>query len=312
MGIEFKLDGDIRRELCARGLEAAIAVLAARQHGVVARAQLVAAGLGVDAIDHRLRNRRLLSVHRGVYAVGHKKISGHGWYMAAVLAAGPGAVLSYRSAGDLWGVRRTSRRRVDVTTPRRVPSRWEIETHYAPLPDDETTVIKGIPVTTVPRTLFDLAAVVDRLALERAMEQAEAQRLTDPLTLDDLLQRYPARRGTRKLAVALELGRKGITRSKLEERFQALLDEAVLPRPELNAPIELNGRRFEADCLWRKQRLIVELDGRAWHDTRQAFERDRERDRLLQASGWRVVRITWRQLRDDPQAVARDLRRLLR
>jgi very-short-patch-repair endonuclease len=312
MATERNVKPDIRAELCARGADAAIAVLAGRQHGVVGRGQLAALGLGRRAIGHRLESGRLLPMHRGVYAVGHHKVSYKGWYMAAVLAVGADAVLSHRSAADLWGIRRTSRRRVDVSVERHLPSRPEIEIFWTPLPADETTVIEGIPVTTVPRTLLDLAAVVDRQQLERALEQAEAQRLTDPVSLDELLQRYPGRRGSRKLAKARARGARGITRSKLEERFQALLDEAVLPRPELNAPIELNGRQFEADCVWRKQRLIVELDGRAWHDTRQAFERDRERDRLLQAAGWRVVRITWRQLRDDPQAVARDLRRLLR
>jgi very-short-patch-repair endonuclease len=311
MPTERKVDGDIRRELCTRGLEAAIAALATRQHGVVRRAQLVSLGLGSDAIDHRLRTGRLLLVHRGVYAVGHNRISGTGWYMAGVLAVGAEAVLSHRSAADLWGIRRTSRRRVDVTVDRRLPSRPEIETCWAALPPDETTTTEGIPITTVPRTLLDLAAVVDRATLERAIEQAEAQRLTDPLSLDEILERYPGRRGTRKLVAIRTKDLRGITRSELEERFLALLDEAVLPRPELNAAIELNGRYIEADCLWRNQRLIVELDSRAWHDTRRAFERDRERDRLLQAAGWHVIRITWRQLHDDPDGVARDLRRLL-
>jgi very-short-patch-repair endonuclease len=312
MSIETALDPDIRGKLQSRCGDEEIAALATRQHGVVSRAQLYSLGLGRRAIEHRLETGRLLSMHRGVYAVGHKKVSRRGRWMAAVLAAGPDAVLSHRDAAALWGVRPCNRARIEVTVPRPQRSRAGIQVHNAPLPADETTVIEGIPVTTVPRTLLDLAAVVDRQQLERALEQAEAQRLTDPVSLDELLQRYPGRRGSRKLAKARARGARGITRSKLEERFQALLDEAVLPRPELNAPIELNGRQFEADCVWRKQRLIVELDGRAWHDTRQAFERDRERDRLLQAAGWRVVRITWRQLRDDPQAVARDLRRLLR
>ena len=312
MGSEWKVDPDIRGELSTRGVDGVIAALAERQHGVVARGQLRALGLGRRAIEHRLETDRFLSVHRGVYAVGHKKISGNGWYMAAVLAVGPDAVTSHRSAADLSGIRRTSRRRVEVTVPRRVPSRPEIQMHNAPLPTDETTLIEGIPVTTVPRTLLDLAAILDRHQLERAVEQAEAQRLTDPLSLDALLERYPARRGSRNLRSVVDAGPRGITREALEERFLVFLDQAGLPRPQRNQPLELNARWFELDCVWRKHKLIVELDSATWHSTRQAFERDRERDRLLQAAGWRVIRITWRQLGNDAAAIERDLRQLLR
>jgi very-short-patch-repair endonuclease len=232
--------------------------------------------------------------------------------MAAVLAGGKDAVLSHRSAAALWGMRTTTRDRVDVTVPRPLRSRPRIDFHRGRLPSDESSVVDGIPVTTPPRTLLDLAGVVPLRHLERAVDEAEVLRLTDALSVADVLRRYPCRHGTaalRKILANNELGA-SITRSELEERFLAFLDEQELRRPEVNVSLQLAGRTFEADCLWRTQRLIVELDGRASHATSAAFERDRARDRMLQAAGWRVIRVTWRQLHRQPAAVASDLRTL--
>jgi Protein of unknown function (DUF559) len=169
-------------------------------------------------------------------------------------------------------------------------------------------------VTTVPRTLLDLAAVLPRHLLERAMNEAEVRRLGDTLTLADLLDRHPGRRGVgaiRAILVDAGSGEK-ITRSELEDRFVAFLAATKLPPPELNASLNVAGRRMEVDCLWRAQRLVVELDGRAFHATTVSFDRDRARDRLLSVAGWRVVRITWRQLHFDEPALAAGLRSLLR
>lgn len=129
-----------------------------------------------------------------------------------------------------------------------------------------------------------------------------------------LLERYPRRPGTRLLRQILreENSTRGITRRQLEARFKEILDRTDLPRPRLNAEVHARGRFFEADCLWDGQRVIVELDGRETHGTGLAFEKDRERDRLLQSEGWRVIRVTWRQLRDNAPAVIGDLRRMLR
>jgi very-short-patch-repair endonuclease len=181
------------------------------------------------------------------------------------------------------------------------------------LPDDERTVVEGIPVTTVPRTVLDLAAVASRRQVERALNEVEVQGLTDRLSIPDLLARYPRRRGTAVLRALLEDDEsvRGITRNDLEERFAALIDSYGLPRPRFNADVAVNGRFFSADGLWRQQRLIVELDGQAVHGTRRAFEVDRERDRILMSDGWRVMRITWRQLRDQAPAVAADLSKAL-
>ena len=181
------------------------------------------------------------------------------------------------------------------------------------LPADEITSLAAIPVTTVPRTLLDLAAVLDHRGVERAMNEAEVRRYTDPLSLPALLARYPRRRGTAAIRAILGAGGIGttLTRSELEERFLRFLARWGLPRPELNVPIAVRGGFVEADCVWRRSRLIAELDGRAVHGTAAAFERDRARDRALNASGWRVVRITWRQLSEEARELAEDLGALL-
>ena len=181
--------------------------------------------------------------------------------------------------------------------------------HWADLPDDEVTVHQGIPITTVPRTLLDLSAVLQRDEWRSALRQAEQLRLTDRLSLGDLVERYPRKPGIRILRAVVEEARHGMTivKSELEERFQAFLLNASLPRPATNVHIE----GFEVDCAWEPERLAVELDSRTFHDVPDAFEADRARDRRLEAAGWRVVRITWRQLEDSRDAVESDLRRLL-
>jgi len=233
--------------------------------------------------------------------------------MAAVLASGPGAVLSHRSAATLLGIYHSRRSGIEVTaTGRRHPSP-KIEARRGRLRADEVTREDGIPVTTVSRTLFDLAAVVNRRQLERALREAEIRRLGDPTSLATLIDRHPNRRGTAVLRSILASGRLGqnLTRSELEECFLAFVDRAGLSRPKANAYVEIAGRLIECDCLWHTERLIVELDGYATHAPRTSFEADRARDRALQVAGWRVVRITWRQLHAEPARVARDLRALL-
>ena len=301
---ECALDPVMGGELRTRPVDARIAVLAARQHGVVARRQLVTLGVGSRAIDHRLQCGRLHLLHRGVYAVGHRVITQRGRWMAAVLASGSGAVLSHRSAAALWGMRPTSRASVEVTTPRRLHARPGLHPHRAVLPPDEMTVHDGIPASTPARTLLDLAAVIPGQALERALDEAEILRLTGPQTL---LDRYPGRRGAAGLRLLLLTSRNPTpARTKLEDGLLTFVDEHRLPRPETNTIVDV----YEVDAVWRDARLIVELDGFATHGTRRAFERDRERDRRLTAAGWRVIRLTWRQLAGG-DALARELRELL-
>jgi very-short-patch-repair endonuclease len=281
--------------------------LAERQHGVVGRCQILDAGVGRRVVERRLEAGRLHVVQRGVYAVGHRVLTREGQWMAAVLAAGPRAALSHRSAAALWMVRSSTELEVTVPTGRARPG---IMIHRALVPADELTTQRGIPVTTVPRTLFDLAGNLPRHQVERAINEAEVRRLADPLSLADLLDRYPRRLGAPAIRSILHDG-VTVTRSELEARFLSFLRKCGLPRPETNTRLHVAGRWIECDCLWRERGLIVELDGWAAHGTAAAFERDRARDRILQAHGWRLARVTWRQLRDDGRAVAYDLSALL-
>jgi Transcriptional regulator, AbiEi antitoxin/Protein of unknown function (DUF559) len=292
-----------------RSLDDWIAEVAARQHGVIARWQLLRLGLSGKAIDYRVKVGRLHVIHRGVYAVGHKRLTLDGRRIAAVLACGDGAALSHRDAAAAEGIRQCNRRVFEVTVPRKQRARPGIELHYARLPSDEVTTVRGIPATTVSRTLLDLAAVCPRREVEKAMKEAEVARLTSPLSLPQLVARHPGHRGTptiRAILTSLAAGEE-ITREEVVALFLSLIDGANLPRPELNRWIA----GHECDCAWPRERVMAELDGYAVHGTRQSFESDRERDRALQAMGWRVVRITWRQLCDSPEAVVRDVRALL-
>lgn len=228
--------------------------------------------------------------------------------MAAVLALGRRTVLSHRPAGAHWEIAPFSGE-CEVTTPRKASSRRGIRVHHAHLPPDEITTHNGIPITTVPRTLFDLAAVLPERQLERALNEAEVLRRWDELSLDRLLHRYPGRSGSRAIRAVLHKRRAGatVTRSELEERFLTLIDRGGLPRPEINVLIE----GFEVDAVWRDARVVVELDGRATHGTAEAFERDRERDRALQVAGWRPIRVTARQMATARHALVADVRQLL-
>lgn len=233
--------------------------------------------------------------------------------MAAVLACGCGAVLSHRSAAALWGICSLTSRAIEVTATTKSRSRPGLHRHFAILPADEVTEQDGIPVTTVPRTIFDLAATESVGVVEGALRQSEYLRLHDRLSLRHLLERYPRRRGARAIRRCLARRREapGHTRSWLEERFLPFLDRHRLPRPRLNAWIELSGRPIQVDCLWPEAGTIVELDGFAAHGTRMAFREDRARDRKLRVARYGVIRIAPEQLEDEPEAIASDLRALL-
>jgi very-short-patch-repair endonuclease len=182
------------------------------------------------------------------------------------------------------------------------------------LPADERTVVDGIPVTSAPRTIFDLAARSTVDQVESAIRQVEYRRLYDRLSLLDMVERYPGRRGVRRLRAALariETLPSGRARSPLEERFLPFLRRHGLPRPRLNTWIAVGGKRFQVDCHWPDTPHVVELDSWEAHGTRSAFREDRARDRVLTTAGYSVTRISWAQLDDEPEAVASDLRALL-
>jgi len=293
------------------GRDTRLARLATRQHGVAAHHQLIRLSFTRGVIEHRLATGWLQPLYRGVYAVGHSALTVHGRWMAAVLACGPGAVLSHRDAADLWGLRPSGRRDIDVTARRGRAGQPGITLHRPRTfhPDDRT-VRERIPVTTVARTLLDLAEVLNPRQLERAVEEAERRRLFDLRAVERLLARSHGRRGARRLRQvlapralpALE------ARSELERRFVDLCRDAGLPLPALNVSVE----GFIVDALWPNARLIVELDGFAFHRTRKAFEADRARDAALQLADYRLLRITYRRLDAEPATIVAMLRRALR
>jgi hypothetical protein len=233
--------------------------------------------------------------------------------MAAVLAHGPHAILSHRSAGQVWGLYPRSRIAPEVTCPGSRRTKRGIVTHRGSPPGDEVVRVRGIPVTSVPRTMFDLAGMLSEREMERAWNEMEVREYTDRLSVPHLLERYPGRRGSP--ALTRLANRKtlpiGITRNELEEGFLALIDRHGLPRPRMNVHVALRGRFYEVDCLWEDLRVAIELDGGAAHVTRKRFHDDRERDRILTVEGYTTARVTWDHLTDDPVELAEDLRRIL-
>jgi very-short-patch-repair endonuclease len=289
-------------------LDGEIARLAERQHGLVATRQLRALGLSRNAIAARAAAGRLHRIHRGVYAVGHPVLPRGGRWMAAVLAAGPGAALSHASAAALWEIRPTQATRIDVTVRtaggRRQPG---LRIHRAQaLRADETTHRHAIPVTTPARTLLDLASSLPRRALERALDQAEILELFDLGELRRLIDAHRGQRGARRLVAALTEHEGGttITRSELEERFLTLCRRQGMARPRVNATL----CGLEVDFLFAAQRLVVEVDGYRFHRSRRAFERDRQRDALVAAAGYRVLRFSYDQVTGDPETVVAAIR----
>jgi hypothetical protein len=233
--------------------------------------------------------------------------------MAAVLLGGPEAALSHRAAGAEWDIRSWSGK-PEITVPSWRPGPAGVIVHTSTLPEDERTERNGIPITTVPRTLLDLATVLPPHQLLNAVNEAEEQELGDPLSLDALLDRHRGERGTAKLRNVLLDAGYGVARRELEELFARFIAERGLPRPELNGWVIVNGERYSPDCLWRRQRVIVELDSVRHHSTVPKLSRDATRDRLLVLAGWRVIHVTWAQLHDRREAdrLAHDLQTLLR
>jgi very-short-patch-repair endonuclease len=227
---------------------------------------------------------RLHPVHRGVYAVGHRVLTTEGRWMAAVLAGGEGAVLSHLTAAAAWGLRRAGSGVIHITVPgwpgrkRRPGLKIHRSTTLTPA---DTTALRGIPVTSPARTIIDVARTTGGRELERLLDLADQRGLVDFADLHA---------GPASLRAVLRNYRPAPTRSELEEAFLRLCDDHGIPRPETNVRIE----GFEVDFVWRDRRLIVEVDGFAYHRSPHAFETDRARDVHLTTRGWRVLRFTWR------------------
>lgn len=293
------------------GRERVILALAERQHGVLARRQLLEIGLSRNAISHRVAVGRMHRVYHGVYLISPPGLLGpRGRWLAAVLACGEESVLSHRSAAALWGVRLTSAPRVDVIVPGRTRARQHgIKVHLVRrLEAQDRDVVDWIPVTSLPRTLLDLATILPAWDLDGALEKADRRELLDVAAVKRLCEPGSGRRGAPALrpALARYCGPAG-TRSELERRFLDLCRAEGFPLPQVNVLV----LGLEVDFFWEQAGLVVELDGFEFHRSRAAFERDRARDAKLHLAGLRVLRVTHRQLEHHLQEVVGTVRGLL-
>lgn len=296
---------DLTHAICGqdRPVDLLLAELAERQHGVVAIWQLYVLGFSAREVEWRLQTGRLHRIYRGVYAVGHAKLTERGRWMAAVLRFGEEALLSHRSGAGLRSLLPDARAVIDVTVPGRSRSGVDGIRLHQPrsLHPDDVDVHDGVPTTSVARLLLDVAATEPRRRLERVFEAAERERVLDMTRLRELIERTRGHSGRKPLIalIAAVTEPHHHTRSELEERFLGLCRAAGIPEPSVNAWVE----GHEVDMLWREQRVIVELDGWEFHRTRGAFERDHDRAARLRLKGYEVLRFTWRQLEREPHVV---------
>jgi very-short-patch-repair endonuclease len=289
-----------------------VAALANRQHGVVSIAQLSAAGVGRGAIALRVRGARLHRVHHGVYAAGHARLTLRGRYWAAVLACGgpDAAALSHRTAAAIWDLLPPPNGKLDVTTLGRSESMPGLRVHRgATVHGDVVRQADGLTVTSPTRTLIDLADVLTPHQLTRTCHRAEILRALDAKAIAARLAELPGRRATtlRRALATLTHADPQQTRSELEERFLSLTGQYRLPPPRTNATV----LGHVVDFLWPAERLIVETDGAATHNTLTAFRNDRRRDLALKLAGYEVIRLTWDDVVHEPDATARAVRTLL-
>ncbi|HEY5052308.1 MAG TPA: DUF559 domain-containing protein [Solirubrobacterales bacterium] len=292
--------------------------MAASQEGVVSLDQLGDAGLAPRASQHRAKVGRLHRVHRGVYAVGHASIGRRGELLAALLACGNGSVISHVSAANLWGLRDRAPTLIDVTGPDQRGRKIDgIRVHRCRIPgSEEVTAHDGISSTTPSRTLVDLAGMLGRKSLLRAVEQAAVLRILDIAMIDAAMDRGKGRRGMPLLREILDPWR---TKDLIVPRVRSLLEAKLLPmviahglpRPLCNHKLWVEGRAIEVDLFWPEQRLVVESDGYAAHGTKAAFERDPRRDQDLLLGGYRVARFTWDQVEREPGRTVATIAQLL-
>jgi Transcriptional regulator, AbiEi antitoxin/Protein of unknown function (DUF559) len=283
--------------------------MAARQFGVLSGAQLREVGLGRGAVQNAVRAGRLHRVHHGVYALGHTLLRPQGHRLAAVLACGSGAVLSHRSAAAHWELLATSQERIDVTATRGRHTVPGIRLHTSrSLDAQDTTRHEGIPITTVHRTLLDLAATARHHQLENALAQAMYLQLYDQRAIDGVIARSNGHRGTKVLAEATRQEPQ-ITKSMWETRMLGLVRSGHLPEPICNKALHApDYGECTPDFYWPAYNLIVETDGWEAHRTLAAFRADRAKDAALTAAGYRVLRFTWDV---DDATILRRLRSLL-
>jgi hypothetical protein len=292
---------NMRRQ--SRNVPQIMASLARRAHGVVTRSELLAAGLTERQIDYRIGTGALFVDFPGVYRVGHRATSLEARYMAAVKAGGKGGILSGLAAAYLWGLITGTAPSPEVTGPsaRKIKG---VNTRRRRLEQRDKTVWRGIPVTTVPRTLVDLSSLLSLDDLARAFHEASVRYRTTPAQVEAAMKgRVP---GAQKLRRVLH-GDTHITLSELERAFLKLLRRHGLPLPATNRPA---GGRY-VDCRWPEHKLTVELDSYRYHNTRHAWERDRRREREAYARGDQFRRFTYGDVTERPHTVLAELRPLL-
>lgn len=300
----------MRTESLPRAIDAVVRLLADVQHGVVARWQLIARGVSPDAIGRRIRDGRLIPLHRGVYLVGHVARAPLALEAAAVLACGPGAILSHRSAAKLHGLLEYPDPHPPWVTICRGDrsARPGLVVKRAALSPADTTTYERIPITTPARTILDCAAILSPERIEQLCAEAHVLRLAANADLRDQIERNPGRRGVARLRAVLDRAAPPArTRSELERRLLRLVRDSGLPWPETNQVVG----GFEVDFLWRDARLIVETDGRAYHSHFAAQRRDREKTNRLQTLGFTVLRFTWQDVTQDADAVVAAIRAAL-
>jgi very-short-patch-repair endonuclease len=289
-----------------RTVEEKIAQAAANSHGVATRDELLSAGVTQAQIKSRIARGFLLPIHRGVFRVGHAAPSLEARYMAAVKACGPGSLLAGQSAAHLLHLLKRPPALPEVLTARhRRPSGVTVHRCRA-IDRRDRTKWRGVPVTTVPRTLVDLAAVLDAPALARAFHEAVVKRRIKPDAVERVLARRHNWPGARELRRVI-WGDEPVSLSKLESSFIARLEEAGLPLPQTNRRV---GSRY-VDCRWPDHRLTVELDSYRYHGTRHAWEQDHHREREARARGDEFRRYTWLDVVEDPEPMLADLRALV-
>ena len=315
------VDGPITRHMgkfSARqhGVDAEVGRLAVAQNGLVTREQLDALGLNDQAIAKRVARGRLHRINQTVYSLTPGVMTQRGKFMAAVLACGPDAVLSHRSAAFLWGLVDSWEEPIDVTAPnRRGRSPDGVAAHRdgSLQPIDKTTVY-GIPCATVARTILDYAGVEPDWKVRKVVAEAEVLQILDKSKLRALLKRSRRRRGVARLRLILDMinPQTKRTRSELERFFLEMCAKRSVPEPEVNVWLPTpDGKRYQADFLWREQGLIVEADSRRFHDTDSAFVSDRKRRQQLELAGWRVSQCTWEEVEREPRRLALTIKGLL-
>jgi hypothetical protein len=297
-------------------LDRKIAALAGVQEGVVGATQLNALGLGRHGVRHRLDVGRLHELFTSVYAVGHPSVSADGRRIGAVLACGEGAVLSRFSAAEAWGILGGSRKMYDVVAPGRSGGRIgdadKIDLRRTRrLPAEDVTMLRGIPITTVARVLLDLSGCTSPRTVQHAVHEAEVIGLLDVEEVIATIERNPGRRGTRTLRAAIGVRAPDPGNSVFAIMFLKLCADHGLPTPQLGVHVDGGDRLYEADALFDAERLVVELDGGQVHRTARNFQTDRRRDSVLAARDYQTLRYTWHRVRDEPKAVATELRRVL-